>query len=96
MNLTVVQGNDVRLPCRASGVPAPVITWYRKDRGSMPRRHRVNNGRLHIPDISKAEGGTFVCLATNVLGSKTTEATITVNGNSVDAFGIIEFKHDSG
>jgi len=79
-NTTVVQGENVQLSCRASGVPTPTTTWYRKDGGPMPFQYNVDKGDLHILNISKEEEGTFVCLATNVLGSKTTEATVTVNG----------------
>jgi len=46
----------------------------------MPSQYNVDKGDLHILNISKEEEGTFVCLATNALGSKTTEATVTVNG----------------
>ncbi|KAK3745618.1 hypothetical protein QZH41_013723 [Actinostola sp. cb2023] len=78
-NITVVQGENVQLSCRASGVPAPTITWYRNDGCPMPLQYNVDKGDLHILNISKEEEWTFVCLATNVLGSKTTEATVTVN-----------------
>jgi len=37
-------------------------------------------GNLQIKNISKEEEGTFVCLSENVLGLKTAEATVTVNG----------------
>jgi len=79
-NITVVQGDDALLSCRASGVPSPQITWYRKDNGPMPSQHTVAMGDLRIENITKEEEGTLVCLAENVLGSKKAEAAITVNG----------------
>jgi hypothetical protein len=50
----------------------------------MPYKYTIVGGYLHIYKIIKEEEGTFVCLATNVLGSKTTQATITVNGKGFD------------
>ncbi|XP_048590073.1 hemicentin-1 isoform X2 [Nematostella vectensis] len=78
-NQTVLEGNNVTLSCNASGIPAPVITWYRKNGSYMPVNHRVVNGVLIVFNITKAHEGTYVCKAKNVLGAKTTEATLLVN-----------------
>lgn len=82
-NTTVVQDENIRLSCRASGVPSPLITWQRKDRRPMPRRYRVANGDLVINDIQKQEEGVYQCIASNVLGAMTTQAQIIVNGKTV-------------
>jgi len=65
-NITIVQGENA--------------LWYRKDNGSMPSQHTVAMGDLRIENITKEEEGTFVCLAENVLGSRTVQATVSVNG----------------
>jgi hypothetical protein len=56
------------------------------DNGTMPNKYKNVGGNLHIYDIKKEEEGTFVCLATNVLGPKTTKATIIVNGKIFSIF----------
>ncbi|XP_031565647.1 hemicentin-1-like isoform X2 [Actinia tenebrosa] len=78
-NITVTENQDVQLRCRASGVPSPMITWYRRDGSVMPSRYRIIQGDLHITKITKEQEGSYVCVASNVLGASSTETTVTVN-----------------
>lgn len=83
-HITVIQGENAQLTCRASGVPKPTITWQRKDGSPMPLQHSVVMGVLLVKNIRKKEEGTFVCNATNTLGSKSFEAVVTVNGKGYE------------
>ena len=55
----------MNLVCKVSGQPTPTVTW-RKAVGHMSNeRSRVFNGRLEITNVTKTDGGDYICLAKN-------------------------------
>ena len=61
-------GENVRLQCKATGLPIPTITW-RRAFGSLPRgKTAVHDGKLTIRNIAKADSGDYACSAKNFLG----------------------------
>ena len=65
-NLTIV--------CIATGLPPPSITWSRAV-GSLPEdRTEVMNGSLTIYNVTRKDGGIYICKAENILGSETDTA----------------------
>ena len=61
-------GENVRLQCKATGLPKPTITW-RRAFGSLPRgKTAVDDGKLTIRNIAKADSGDYACSAKNFLG----------------------------
>ena len=55
----------LRINCRASGDPKPVIRW-KKQRGQLPRgRSQQINGSLVIRDITMNDKGNYICVATS-------------------------------
>ncbi|CAH3040700.1 unnamed protein product, partial [Porites lobata] len=61
-------GENVRLQCKATGLPIPTITW-RRAFGSLPRgKTAVDDGKLTIRNIAKADSGDYACSAKNFLG----------------------------
>ncbi|GLH09012.1 Neuroglian [Gryllus bimaculatus] len=66
------------LPCRATGVPTPVITWY-KDGAAVLASPRVNvsdSGLLQINDLEKRDGGLYTCVASSRSGKATWTAAL--------------------
>ncbi|XP_062841606.1 vascular endothelial growth factor receptor 1 [Trichomycterus rosablanca] len=87
-NCSVNVSSSVTLQCLASGVPKPLITWYKDGR----RLKQVSgimlapeDGSLHIDRIAIDDQGLYKCEATNEKGSVESSAYISVE-NSTEAF----------
>ena len=71
-------GENVRLQCKATGLPIPTITWHRSF-GSLPKgKTAVADGKLTIRNIPKADSGDYASLAKNFLGQDFAVAQVTV------------------
>ena len=58
----------MRLQCKATGLPIPTITW-RRAFGSLPRgKTAVDDGKLTIRNIAKADSRDYAWSAKNFLG----------------------------
>ena len=80
---TVVNETDVAsLQCEVKGNPVPQITWV-KENTSLPANKRIvqSHGGLMIKDVTSQDGGVYSCVASNILGSVKTSATLSVQGN---------------
>ena len=65
-SVVVEEGHKVSLVCQATGQPTPTVTW-RKAVGHMSnKRSRVLNGRLEIANVTKTDGGDYICSAKNI------------------------------
>ena len=63
----VEEGQNVSLVCQATGQPTPTVTW-RKLYGNTPKdRASVEKGKLSMVNVTRSEGGDYVCLARNLL-----------------------------
>ncbi|NWJ03374.1 IGS10 protein, partial [Crypturellus undulatus] len=87
----VPYGKDFRVDCKASGLPAPEISWSLPDgttinsvmpvQGSGRRAHRYvlfDNGTLYLNQVGLAEEGDYTCHAQNTLGRDEMKIHITV------------------
>nr|XP_054608122.1 hemicentin-1 isoform X2 [Nothobranchius furzeri] len=78
---STIEGTPVTLPCRASGVPSPEITWT-KDGGLLnlggPAFSSDPDGSLLITSPSGNETGEFVCTAINAAGYALRKVQLTV------------------
>ncbi|XP_026189282.1 basement membrane-specific heparan sulfate proteoglycan core protein isoform X3 [Mastacembelus armatus] len=74
--MVVVDGQTATLRCEAHGFPSPKITWS-KLRSSLPRKHKVVNNTLILPNVGRQDSGEYICSATNTMG--TSEVTIMVD-----------------
>ena len=55
----------LRINCRASGDPKPVITWKKHGEQLPVRRSQQINGSLVIRDITMNDKGNYICVATS-------------------------------
>ena len=77
-SIVVEVGENVRLQCKATGLPKPTITW-RRAFGSLPRgTTAVDDGKLTIRNVAKADSGDYACSAKNFLGQDFAVAQVTV------------------
>ncbi|KAJ7376489.1 hypothetical protein OS493_034225 [Desmophyllum pertusum] len=66
-SVIVEEGQNVSLLCQATGQPTPTVTW-RKLHGHLSKgRSRVVDGNLDITNVTKTDGGDYVCSAINIL-----------------------------
>ncbi|XP_031770798.1 lachesin-like [Apis florea] len=71
--LTAKEKSDLRLRCRATGTPKPVVTWRREDGRNITLRteHSVRSVKfyegeqLHLKGILRQEMGSYLCIASN-------------------------------
>ncbi|KAH0955549.1 hypothetical protein HN011_011457 [Eciton burchellii] len=71
--LTTKENGDVRLRCRATGTPEPVVIWRREDGRNITLRseHGVKRTRtyegeqLHLRGVQRQEMGSYLCIASN-------------------------------
>ena len=64
---------NVTIACTATS-----ITWS-KSVGSLPKaRTKVKNGTLTICEVTRKDGGTYICKVENILGSATDTAVLMV------------------
>ena len=77
-SITVEEGQNVSLQCKATGLPLPGVTW-RKAFSKLPvKRSSIVNGNLSIRSITKADSGTYACSAKNLLGDDSAVALVMV------------------
>ncbi|KAM9231079.1 immunoglobulin superfamily member 10 [Leptosomus discolor] len=87
----VPYGKDFRVDCKASGSPAPEISWslpdgtvinnamLADDSGRRSRRYVLfDNGTLYLNQAGVAEGGDYTCYAQNTLGRDEMKIRVTV------------------
>ena len=77
-SITAEEGQNVSLQCKATGLPAPRVTW-RKAFSKLPvKRSSIVNGNLSIRSITKADSGNYACSAKNLLGDDFAVAVVMV------------------
>ena len=90
--VTSIEGRQTRIPCTASGITRPIITWRRKDRQRLRGRVTTSNTRdgeyvtstITISRVQMRDAGVYICTATNV-ESVYGEVRLTVQGTSTSA-----------
>ena len=67
--------------CEVKGNPEPQVTWLKQNSSLLANKRFVqSSGGLMITDVSSQDGGMYTCAAKNILGEKTSSATLTVQG----------------
>ena len=67
--LMAEEKQNITIACNASGQPHPSITWLKSVGSLPPERAKVKNGALTIYDVTRNDGGIYICKANNMLGS---------------------------
>ena len=84
-DVTAASGSKVTLRCRYSGVPTPSIYWYHEDALIAPGDRVCLSAKdgfvsLYIPCLEASAAGEYTCTAVNSVGTVTTQALISVQG----------------
>ena len=66
-SVVVEEGHKVSLVCQATGQPTPTVTWRKAVGHISNERSRVLNGRLEIANVTKTDGGDYICSAKNII-----------------------------
>lgn len=83
--VTVIEGDFVQLGCHVQGSEPIRIQWLKAGREIKPSdrcSYSFANGTavLELKDVTKADTGDYVCKASNVAGSDTSKAKVTIKG----------------
>ncbi|XP_077463340.1 palladin isoform X2 [Stigmatopora argus] len=83
----VAEGSPIRLECRVSGNPPPLVRWFCEGRElhNSPDIHIWRDGELHTLVIAEAfedDTGRYTCVASNSLGADNTSAEVYIEGAS--------------
>ena len=77
-------GQDVLLACQVGGDPQPDIHWRRKESDINLQKVKIVQGQgLRIESVHPQDEGTYICEASNVMGSILTSAVLTVRERPV-------------
>jgi len=76
--MTVREQQNVTLPCKATGFPPPVITWYKDGHVIEEERTDFQKRHLEITNILYEDHGIYTCTAENLLGRVQLSVTVTV------------------
>ncbi|KAM3968767.1 basement membrane-specific heparan sulfate proteoglycan core protein isoform 3-T3 [Aphomia sociella] len=72
------EGETIELECRATGNPAPTLSWRRASNQPLPQTAYVQNGFLIIDQAREEDSGEYRCTATNTEGSDDRIAVVNV------------------
>ena len=73
LDKTVNETDNLTLPCVATGVPLPFVSWVMVSSG-----RRTNGSLLQLTNISRSQAGEYRCEASNECGNAVETVNITV------------------
>uniref|UniRef100_A0A8C3TT96 Hemicentin-1 n=1 Tax=Catharus ustulatus TaxID=91951 RepID=A0A8C3TT96_CATUS len=82
IEVSVIAGEDVTLPCEVRSLPPPIITWA-KDMQLVspfsPRHTLLPSGSMKISETQVSDSGMYICVATNIAGNVTQSVKLSVH-----------------
>lgn len=90
VNLTISKGQLAAFPCQATGLPTPNITWYYSIDNQLKelqdsRAFVSPLNTLYIREAVVNDSGTYVCVASNIVGEISTNTTLTVVDGAISS-----------
>ncbi|KAM9114379.1 cell adhesion molecule 3 isoform 2-T2 [Pangshura tecta] len=75
------EGEELRLQCEAQGNPIPQDFLWTKEGSDVPLQ--INTNRvLTLPFLNKSDSGTYICMATSIMGSVVVRYNLDINDAS--------------
>uniref|UniRef100_A0A663EFM0 Hemicentin 1 n=1 Tax=Aquila chrysaetos chrysaetos TaxID=223781 RepID=A0A663EFM0_AQUCH len=74
IEISVIAGEDVTLPCEVKSLPPPIITWAKEMQlisPFSPRHSFLPSGSMKISETQVSDSGMYICVATNIAGNVT-------------------------
>ncbi|NXE93182.1 HMCN1 protein, partial [Menura novaehollandiae] len=82
IEVSVIAGEDVTLPCEVRSLPPPIITWAKEMQlisPFSPRHTFLPSGSLKISEAQVSDRGMYICVATNIAGNVTQSVKLSVH-----------------
>ncbi|XP_054077069.1 hemicentin-2 isoform X2 [Rissa tridactyla] len=82
VELAVLEGLEVLLPCAANGVPEPRVSWSREGalvRGSGGKATVLPSGELLLRGVQEGDAGIYSCTAVNSAGRAVRQLSLTIH-----------------
>ncbi|KAH0618306.1 hypothetical protein JD844_017377 [Phrynosoma platyrhinos] len=82
LEMSVIAGEDVTLPCEVKSLPPPIITWAKEIQlisPFSPRHTFLPSGSLKITETRVSDSGMYICVATNIAGNATQSVKLNVH-----------------
>uniref|UniRef100_A0AC11BQX3 Hemicentin 1 n=1 Tax=Ovis aries TaxID=9940 RepID=A0AC11BQX3_SHEEP len=82
VEISVLAGEEVTLPCEVKSLPPPVITWAKETQlisPFSPRHTFLPSGSMKITETRVSDSGMYLCVATNIAGNVTQSVKLNVH-----------------
>ncbi|XP_077758048.1 hemicentin-1 isoform X2 [Canis aureus] len=82
VEISVLAGEDVTLPCEVKSIPPPIITWAKETQlisPFSPRHTFLPSGSMKIIETRISDSGMYLCVATNIAGNVTQSVKLNVH-----------------
>uniref|UniRef100_A0A8C5X6K5 Hemicentin-1 n=1 Tax=Malurus cyaneus samueli TaxID=2593467 RepID=A0A8C5X6K5_9PASS len=82
IEVSVIAGEDVTLPCEVRSLPPPIITWAKETQlisPFSPRHTFLPSGSMKISEAQVSDSGMYICVATNIAGNVTEAVKLSVH-----------------
>ncbi|KAI4578501.1 hypothetical protein MJG53_011356 [Ovis ammon polii x Ovis aries] len=82
VEISVLAGEEVTLPCEVKSLPPPIITWAKETQlisPFSPRHTFLPSGSMKITETRVSDSGMYLCVATNIAGNVTQSVKLNVH-----------------
>ncbi|NWQ77372.1 HMCN1 protein, partial [Columbina picui] len=82
LEMSVIAGEDITLPCEVKSLPPPIITWAKEMQlisPFSPRHTFLPSGSMKISETQISDSGMYICVATNIAGNVTQSVKLSVH-----------------